>query len=316
MKFLDEYRDAAAAEQFAEAIRQITIRSWTIMEVCGGQTHTIVKYAIDDLLPREITLLHGPGCPVCVTPMEIIDQAIQIAARPEVIFCSFGDMLRVPGRRKDLFSVKSEGGDVRIVYSPMDSLSLARQNPDREVVFFAVGFETTAPANAMAVYQAKRRRDSQLLDSCFPCTCSTCSESHSCLSADEGSGISCRRPCLHCDGLHGIRAHCSGISCSDCGHRLRAGGHSAGDLPLHQTAGGRSGEVENQYVRSVTRQGNELAQKIIREVFQIVPRKWRGVGTIAGSGLGLSDAYAHFDAVKRFKPVTTEKINPRSASVG
>src|SRR5436190_16447668 len=157
MKYQDEYRDPAAVRQIRQALRAVTTRPWTIMEVCGGQTHTIVRYGIDQLLPPEVELVHGPGCPVCVTPLELIDKAIAIAARPEVIFCSFGDMLRVPGSRSDLFAVKAAGGDVRIVYSPLDCLRLAELHPERTVVFFAVGFETTAPANAMAVWQAKRR---------------------------------------------------------------------------------------------------------------------------------------------------------------
>jgi hydrogenase expression/formation protein HypD len=157
MKYLDEYRDPAKARQLAAEIHRITTRAWSIMEVCGGQTHAIVRFGIDELLPDSITLIHGPGCPVCVTPLELIDKAIDIASRPEVIFCSFGDMLRVPGSEKDLLSVKAAGGDVRMVYSPLDALRLAREHPDRQVVFFAVGFETTAPANAMAVVQARQR---------------------------------------------------------------------------------------------------------------------------------------------------------------
>jgi len=155
MKYLDEYRDAATARTYAEAIARMTTRPWTIMEVCGGQTHAIVRFGIDTLLPPQISLLHGPGCPVCVTPLEVLDQAVDIAARPNVIFCSFGDMLRVPGSQSDLFQVKSNGGDVRIVYSPVDAVQVARENPEKEVVFLAVGFETTAPANAMAVHRAK-----------------------------------------------------------------------------------------------------------------------------------------------------------------
>ena len=157
MRYVDEYRDPAKARQLAEAIRSIAVHPWTIMEVCGGQTHAIVRFGIDELLPEGLTLVHGPGCPVCVTPVELIDRAIQIASRRDVTFCSFGDMLRVPGSEKDLLRVKSEGGDVRIVYSPMDALKLAEANPSREVVFFAVGFETTAPANGMAVHEAARR---------------------------------------------------------------------------------------------------------------------------------------------------------------
>src|SRR5258706_16093689 len=158
MKFLDEYRDPAAAQQLRQAVAAVTTRSWTIMEICGGQSHTIIKYGIDELLPPQVTLVHGPGCPVCVTPVEQIDKAIRIAAQPDVIFCSFGDMLRVPGTRHDLLSVKAAGGDVRVVYSPLDCLRLAAENPRRSVVFFAVGFEPTAPANAMAVWQARRLR--------------------------------------------------------------------------------------------------------------------------------------------------------------
>ncbi len=157
MKYLDEYRDAEAARKFAHEIARITTRPWSLMEVCGGQTHAIVKFGLDELLPKQITLIHGPGCPVCVTPVELIDKALEIAARPEVIFCSFGDMLRVPGSTTDLLSVKAAGGDVRIVYSPMDAVRLAEQNPTKEVVFFAVGFETTAPTTAMAVYQAAQK---------------------------------------------------------------------------------------------------------------------------------------------------------------
>src|SRR3954451_5944993 len=158
MKYIDEYRDAGLAQQYAAAIAHITTRPWTLMEVCGGQTHSIVKFGIDDLLPREITLVHGPGCPVCVTPIEQIDKAIRIAARPEVIFCSFGDMLRVPGSNTDLLSVKASGGDVRMVYSPLDAVKTPRDDPASEVVFFAVGFEPTAPANALALYQARQQR--------------------------------------------------------------------------------------------------------------------------------------------------------------
>ncbi|MEK6756097.1 MAG: hydrogenase formation protein HypD, partial [Bacteroidota bacterium] len=156
MRYIDEYRNEAAARYYAKRIRQATTRPWTIMEICGGQTHTIVKYGIEELLPREITLVHGPGCPVCVTPLEIIDKAISIASRPEVIFTSFGDMLRVPGSITDLLSVKAEGWNVRMVYSPLDAVKIAQQNPEKKVVFFAVGFETTAPANAMSLWQAKK----------------------------------------------------------------------------------------------------------------------------------------------------------------
>ena len=157
MRFLDEYRDGKAAQKFAKAIARITTKPWTIMEVCGGQTHAIVKFGLDELLPKEIELVHGPGCPVCVTPLELIDKAIAVASQSNTIFCSFGDMLRVPGSKQDLFSVKAQGGDVRIVYSPLDAVKIAVENSEKRVVFFAVGFETTAPANAMAVYQAYQK---------------------------------------------------------------------------------------------------------------------------------------------------------------
>src|SRR6516164_3807017 len=157
MKYIDEYRDADAAQHLARRIAKITTRPWTLMEVCGGQTHAIVRFGIDELLPRGVTLVHGPGCPVCVTPVEVLDKAVELAARPDVILCTFGDMLRVPGSHKDLLSLKAQGGDVRIIYSPLDALKIANDNPDRQVVFLAVGFETTAPANAMAVYMARRQ---------------------------------------------------------------------------------------------------------------------------------------------------------------
>lgn len=189
MKFIDEYRDAKAAEQLARVIAQTATRPWTIMEVCGGQTHAIVKFGIDELLPKEITLVHGPGCPVCVTPLELIDKAIEIAAREGIIFCSFGDMLRVPGSERDLFAVKAAGGDVRIVYSPLDAVKLARENPTREVVFFAVGFETTAPANAMAAWQAARE-GLHNFDGGDPF-----------VARQSRSGFPCSRACLHRDGL-------------------------------------------------------------------------------------------------------------------
>ena len=157
MKYLDEFSDPDLAHKLVEEIKGATSQRWSIMEVCGGQTHSIIRHGIDQLLPDTIEMIHGPGCPVCVTPLEIIDKALEIASRPDVIFCSFGDMLRVPGSEKDLFQVKSDGGDVRVVYSPLDALKIAADNPDKQVVFFGIGFETTAPANAMTVYEAKRR---------------------------------------------------------------------------------------------------------------------------------------------------------------
>lgn len=304
MKFLDEYRDADAARRFAGAIRQAVTRPWTIMEVCGGQTHAIVKFGIDELLPKEVTLVHGPGCPVCVTPLELIDKAIEIAAREGVIFCSFGDMLRVPGSECDLFAVKAAGGDVRIVYSPLDAVKLARENPTREVVFFAVGFETTAPANAMAVWQAAREglRNFSIL------------VSHVLVPPAMEAILS--SPDNRVQGFLAAGHVCTVMGFEEyfpLAQRFRVPIVVTGFEPLdilqgvlmcvRQLESGRA-EVENQYTRCVRREGNETAQRLVAEVFRIVPRKWRGVGEIAQSGLGLREAFAEFDAERRFGVAT------------
>jgi hydrogenase expression/formation protein HypD len=300
MKYVDEYRNAAAARRLAEAVRRATTRPWNIMEVCGGQTHSIIRFALDEMLPREITLIHGPGCPVCVTALEMIDRALAIAARAEVIFCSFGDMLRVPGSRKDLFTVKSEGGDVRVVYSPMDAVALAGKHPDRQVVFFAVGFETTAPANAMAVVQAARlglRNFSLLVAQVLvpPAIRAVLSSPSNRVQGILAAGHVCTITGL--DQYRPIAAEfrvpivVTGFEPLDilqgvlmCVKQLEAGRH----------------EVENQYTRSVRPEGNRAAIRQIDEVFQPVPRKWRGIGEIPASGLALRDAYAEFDAQRRF----------------
>jgi hydrogenase expression/formation protein HypD len=300
MKFISEYRDEKLATEYAAAIAKITTRPWTMMELCGGQTHAIVKFGIDELLPKEISLVHGPGCPVCVTPLELIDKALQIAALPNVIFTSFGDMLRVPGSSQDLFSVKAAGGDVRIVYSPMDALEIAKENPSKEVVFFAVGFETTAPANAMAVHEARRlgiANFSILVSHVLVPPAMT-----AILSSPENR-------------VQGFLA--AGHVCTVMGYteyepiaaEYRVPIVVTGFEPLDILQGilmcvkqleeGRF-EVENQYARSVRREGNQPAQKIVSEVFRVVPRKWRGVGEIPESGLGLRDAYRAFDAELRF----------------
>jgi hydrogenase expression/formation protein HypD len=300
MKFLDEYRDAEAAQHYAQAIARITTRPWTIMEVCGGQTHSIVKFGIDELLPEEITLVHGPGCPVCVTPVELIDKATEIAARPEVIFCSFGDMLRVPGTRGDLLSVKARGGDVRIVYSPLDAVKLAEENPGRQVVFFAVGFETTAPANAMAVYQAKQRcvdNFSLLVSHVLvpPAMEALLSSPANCVQGFLAAGHVCT-----------IMGYTEYAPIAEKYHvPIVVTGFEPVDILqgiymcIKQLEEGRA-EVENQYTRWVRREGNEPAQHLITEVFEIVPRKWRGIGEISQSGLGLRPAYLSFDAERRF----------------
>jgi len=300
MRFIDEYRDAQAARDYSQALKRITTRPWTIMEVCGGQTHSIVKFGIDELLPPVITLVHGPGCPVCVTPLELIEKAIEIAATPNVLFCSFGDMLRVPGNSKDLLSVKAAGGDVRIVYSPLDALKLAVDNPDREVVFFAVGFETTAPANAMAVYQAEKQgiRNFSLLVSHVlvpPAMEAILSFPDSRVQGFLAAGHVCAimgfweyEPIAQ---KYSVPIVVTGFEPVDILQGIF--------MCIRQLEQGRA-EVENQYSRSVRREGNLPAQKLISEVFCVVPRKWRGVGEIPRSGLGLQEKYAGFDAETRF----------------
>lgn len=305
MKFRDEYRDPVAARGYAEAIAKITTRPWTLMEVCGGQTHAIVRYGIDELLPDGVTLVHGPGCPVCVTPAEYIDKAIEIVARPETILCSFGDMLRVAGTGGDLLAAKSRGGDVRVVYSPLDALTIARANPDREVIFFAVGFETTAPANAMAAYQAKREglTNVSLLVShvLVPPAMRTILDGptnriQGFLAAGHVCTVMGFEEYYPIAAQYHVPIVVTGFEPLD----ILEGVY----MTIRQLEDGRA-EVENQYSRSVTRAGNRTAQTIIGEVFRVTPRRWRGIGDIAESGLGLSDAYAGFDAERRFGPVSS-----------
>jgi hydrogenase expression/formation protein HypD len=300
MKYLDEYRDRDAAGRWLEAIRRLVTRPWTLMEVCGGQTHAIVQYGLDELLPPSITLLHGPGCPVCVTPLEKIDRAIALARRPEVIFCSFGDMLRVPGTEGDLLSVKAAGGDVRIVYSPLDALRLAKQHPDRQVVFFAVGFETTAPGNALVAYQARQQQltNFSLLVShvLVPPALEAILGSPSCrvqgfLAAGHVCAVMGYTEYHPISTRHRVPIVVTGFEPLD----LLQGVH----MCIRQLEEGRA-EVENQYARVVTEQGNPHARRVMAEVFDIVDRSWRGIGEIKSSGLGLRPAYANFDAERRF----------------
>ncbi len=300
MKFIDEYRDPAAARQLAQAIRRTVARPWTVMEICGGQTHTIVKSGLQDLLPPLVTLVHGPGCPVCVTPLELIDSAVEIASRPEVIFCSFGDMLRVPGSSKSLFEAKAGGADVRIVYSPLDALKLARSNPGREVVFFAVGFETTAPGNAMAVWQAAREGIGNfsvlVAHVLVPPAIEALLSSPGCrVQAFLAAGHVCTvmgyqqyEPLAR---RYGVPIVVTGFEPLDLLEGVL--------MALVQLESGRA-EVENQYRRSVRREGNRPAQERIREVFEVSPRAWRGIGEIPASGLGLREPYRRFDALARF----------------
>ncbi len=302
MKFMDEYRNAETVQQFAQLIEQITTQDWTLMEVCGGQTHAIVKFGIDELLPKRISLLHGPGCPVCVTAVELIDKAVDIASQPNVIFTSFGDMMRVPGTRGkgDLLSAKAAGGDVRMVYSPLDALKIAKDNPDKEVVFFAVGFETTAPANAMAVYQAKQ----QYLQNF------TILVSHVLVPPAIEAILSA--PDNRVQGFLAAGHVCAVVGFEE--YEPLARKYSipfvvTGFEPLDIMQGiymtvkqleEGCAEVENQYARCVRREGNLPAQQLVREVFTVTDRKWRGIGEIPTSGLCLRQPYSSFDAEIRF----------------
>ena len=300
MKYVSEYRDPKAAEKLAAAIRQKVTRPWTVMEICGGQTHTIVKSGLEDLLPKEIRLVHGPGCPVCVTPIELIDKAVAIAQRPDTIFCSFGDMLRVPGSSKSLFDVKAEGGDIRIVYSPLDALKLARNHPQKQVIFFAVGFETTAPANAMAAWQADHDRveNFSLLVShvLVPPAMEALLSSDNCvvqgfLAAGHVCTIMGFEEYFPIAQKYEVPIVVTGFEPLD----LLEGIY----MTASQLEEGRH-EVENQYTRAVRREGNRPAQERIAEVFEVSPRQWRGLGEIPASGFQLRGRFQKYDANRRF----------------
>ncbi len=309
MKYIEEYRDADLTRKLLDDLRRATAKSsssgksWTLMEVCGGQTHSFLKSGLDRMLPEDITLIHGPGCPVCVTPLELVDKAVALASRPDVIFTSYGDMLRVPGSGRDLFAVRAAGGDVRIVYSPLDALKIARDNPGKTVVFFAIGFETTAPANAMAVVQAKAQglKNFAVLVShvTVPAAIRALMESpdvqvdgflaagHVCTVMGyweyEPLAEKYRIPIVvtgfePIDLLHGIL---------DCVRALEAGRY----------------EVRNAYARAVTREGNRPAQEVIQRVFEMTDRAWRGIGVIPQSGYRLRPEFEFFDAEVRFPEV-------------
>jgi hydrogenase expression/formation protein HypD len=299
MKYLDEYRSSAVAGKLAREIAATVTRPWVLMEVCGGQTHSIVRYGLDRLVPC-VELVHGPGCPVCVTPLEMIDRAHAIASHPEVIFASFGDMLRVPGSRGDLLRLRSQGADVRVVYSPLDAVTLARQNSDREVVFFGIGFETTAPANAMAILQAHREHldnFSMLLSHVLvpPAIASILQAPGNRVQGFLGPGHVC--------AIMGFREYEALVS------RYRVpiviSGFEPVDLlegillAVRQLEAGRA-ETENQYARTVSREGNPSARALLREVFDTVDRKWRGVGAIPKSGFRIRHEYSDHDAERRF----------------
>lgn len=296
MKYLDEYRNPEIARHLVQEIHGLTTRPWVIMEVCGGQTHSIIKNGIDQILPKEIELVHGPGCPVCVTPLEQIDKALAIASRPEVIFTSFGDMLRVPGSRQDLFMVKSAGGDVRVVYSPLDAVKVARENPHKQVVFFAVGFETTAPNNAMAVWQAHREglRNFSILVSHVlvpPAMRALLASPHNRVQGYLAAGHVCT--VMGWEEYEPIAAQyrvpivVTGFEPVDILEGVL--------LTVRQLERGEA-RVENQYARVVRREGNRPAQELIRKVFEIAPRKWRGIGEIPASGLRLRPEFRDYDA--------------------
>ena len=300
MKYLDEYRDAGIAHALAARVRQRVTRPWVLMEICGGQTHTIMRYGLPDLLPPEIELVHGPGCPVCVAPLEIVDRAIQIAGRPGVIFVSYGDMLRVPGSRSDLFRVKAAGGDVRIAYSPMEALKIARQNPERPVVFFGIGFETTAPANAMAVWQAKREG---LANFSMLVSHVLVPPAIRLILASASNRVQGFIAPGHVCSVMGFREY-EALS-AEFRVPMVVGGFEPVDLLesiamlVDQLEDGRA-ELENQYSRSVTRAGSAAAHRLMEEVFEVTDRQWRGIGPIAASGYRLRSAYAAFDAERVF----------------
>jgi len=298
--FLKGYRDAKLVKGIVENLHQRITRPWSIMEICGGQTHAIMQYGLDQLLPKEIELIHGPGCPVCVTPLELIDQALWIARQPNVILTSFGDMLRVPGSKNDLFSVRAEGGQVQVVYSPLDAVKIAKENPDKEVVFFAIGFETTAPANAMAVVHAKKIGLENF--SILPANVLVPPAMHTILGSPNNR-------------IQGFLA--AGHVCAVMGYweyppiakqyqiPIVVTGFEPLDLmqgiltTVEMLEDGKF-DVKNAYQRAVTFEGNKAAQKLIKDVFDPVDRKWRGIGTIPHSGLGLKNSLINFDATIKF----------------
>lgn len=316
MKYLNEYRDPETVKKLVDAIRTITTQPWHIMEVCGGQTHSIIKYGIDQLLPDQIHLIHGPGCPVCVTPLAYIDKALAIAAQPEVIFCSFGDMLRVPGSHLDLLKLKAQGADIRIVYSPLDSVNIALQNPVKQVIFFGVGFETTAPTTALAAYQAKQL--GLLNFSLLVCHVRVPPIMQALLNSPNlqvqgflGAGHVCSIMGYHeylpiCEQHH-VPIVITGFEPVDILHGLF--------LCIKQLEGKRY-QVENQYSRVVKEQGNQPAQQLMKQVFKVVDQSWRGLGEIEASGLALADEYEPWNAEQRFAVADINTQEPSDCRSG
>ena len=303
MKYLDEYRDGDLTRKLLKEIEKTTTKNWAIMEVCGGQTHSILRSGLDQLLPEKINLVHGPGCPVCVTPLELIDKAIALASKPEIIFTSYGDMLRVPGSERDLFSVRASGGDVRVVYSPLDALKFAVENPEKTVVFFGIGFETTAPANAMAVMQAKQQGIEN-----YVMLVSHVTVPPAIVAIMESPDVL----------VNGFLA--AGHVCTVMGYweyepltekykiPIVVTGFEPVDLAngilmcVKQLEEGRT-EVENAYPRSTKREGNLPAQKMLETVFKTCDRPWRGIGVIPNSGYRLANEYSNYDAELRFPEI-------------
>jgi hydrogenase expression/formation protein HypD len=316
MKYLAEYRDPDLARALIARITATATRRWVLMEVCGGQTHTIVRQGIDELIDGQVEMIHGPGCPVCVTPLEQIDRALAVAARPDVIFTSFGDMLRVPGSHTDLFQVRAQGGDVRVVYSPLDAVDLARQHPDRQVVFFAVGFETTAPANAMAVWRAHQlglTNFSVLVSHVTvpPAITAILESPDNRVQGFLAAGHVCTVMGWHeyepLAARYRVPIVVTGFEPVDILEGIA--------MAVSQLEEGRH-EVENQYVRSVRRAGNRPAQELVARVFQITDRQWRGVGLIPASGLGLRPEFAAFDAETRFDLTGIQASEPAACRAG
>tara|TARA_B100001057_G_C22857803_1_gene953362 strand:+ start:787 stop:1872 length:1086 start_codon:yes stop_codon:yes gene_type:complete len=297
---MSEYRDPELAKQYLEEIKNTVTQPWSIMEVCGGQTHSLVKNGIIEMLPKEVTMIHGPGCPVCVTPLRLIDKAVHLALQENVILCSFGDMLRVPGSKKSLLEAKAEGGDVRILYSPLEAVKIAEDNPDKEVVFFAVGFETTAPANALSVVHAHRKN---LKNYSILASHVLVPPAMKAVINDEESKI---------DGFLAAGHVCTIMGNAEyhpLSEEFKVPIVVTGFEPLDVLQGilmvirqleQHKAQVENQYSRIVKEEGNPNAQNMIFEVFEIQNQTWRGIGEIPESGYGIKEKYAQFDAIKKF----------------